>query len=110
MGYMLLAFSWWSFLLITKNRDAFHAKLELQQIGMAAEGAIRSPMDFYVSDRYQELMKAYRKQERMIMGEAFFLSLSLLIGIYIIYRGYRRVGQWFPRPSEFPLRATLIHA
>ena len=90
MGYMLLAFVWWSFLLFTKNRDAFQAKIELQQIGMAAEGVIKSPMDFYVSDRYQELMSAYRKQERMIMGETIFLSLSLLAGIYVIYRGYRR--------------------
>ncbi len=90
MGYMLLAFVWWSFLLFTKNRDAFQAKIELQQMGMAAEGVIKTPMDFYVSDRYQELMTAYRKQERMIMGETIFLSLSLLAGIYVIYRGYQR--------------------
>lgn len=90
MGYMLLAFVWWSFLLFTKNRDAFQAKMELQQMGMAAEGLIKTPMDFYVSDRYQELMTAYRKQERMIMGETIFLSISLLAGIYVIYQGYQR--------------------
>jgi signal transduction histidine kinase len=90
MGYMLLAFVWWSFLLFTKNRDAFQAKMELQQMGMAAEGVIKTPIDFYVSDRYQELMTAYRKQERMIMGETIFLSISLLAGIYVIYQGYQR--------------------
>lgn len=90
MGYMLLAFIWWSVLLFTKNRDAYMAKIQLQQIGMAAEGVIQTPMDFYASERYQTLMTNYRRQERMIMGETVFLSLSLLVGIYIIYSGYRR--------------------
>jgi signal transduction histidine kinase len=90
MGYMLLAFFWWSVLLFTKNRDAYMAKIELQQLGMAAEGVIQTPMDFYASERYQTLMANYRRQERMIMGETVFLSLSLLVGIYIIYSGYRR--------------------
>lgn len=90
LGYMLLAFIWWSVLLFTKNRDAYMAKIQLQQLGMAAEGVIQTPMDFYASERYQTLMANYRRQERMIMGETVFLSLSLLIGIYIIYSGYRR--------------------
>ncbi|WP_367388789.1 sensor histidine kinase [Lewinella sp. LCG006] len=106
MGYMLLAFVWWSFLLFTKNRDAFQAKIELQQIGMAAEGVIKSPMDFYVSERYQELVSAYRKQERMIMGETIFLSLSLLAGIYVIYRGYRREVDASRQQRNFLLSIT----
>ncbi|MGH1434920.1 MAG: sensor histidine kinase [Lewinella sp.] len=106
MGYMLLAFVWWSFLLFTKNRDAFHAKIELQQIGMAAEGVIQSPMDFYVSERYQELVTSYRKQERMIMGETIFLSLSLLAGIYVIYRGYRREVASSKQQRNFLLSIT----
>jgi len=90
MVYMLLAFIWWSVLLFTKNRDAFRAKMELQQIGLAAEGLIRSPEEFYASERYQQLRADYRRQENMILGETIFLSLSLLAGMYLIYRGYQR--------------------
>ncbi|MEZ4986562.1 MAG: histidine kinase dimerization/phospho-acceptor domain-containing protein [Saprospiraceae bacterium] len=90
LGHMLLAFFWWSVLLFTKNRDAYTAKLELQQMGMAAEGLINSPEDFYRSERYRSLMEKYKKQELMIMGETLFLSLTLLYGIYLVYAAYRR--------------------
>ncbi len=106
MGYMTLAFVWWSVLLWTKNQDAYRAKIELQQIGMAAEGVIKTPMDFYTSERYQELKKAYHRQERMILGETIFLSLSLLAGLYVIYIGYRREVKASQQQRNFLLSIT----
>ncbi|MEL6657200.1 MAG: ATP-binding protein [Bacteroidota bacterium] len=106
LGYMTLAFVWWSVLLWTKNQDAYRAKIELQQLGMAAEGAISSPMDFYTSERYQELKKAYRRQERMILGETIFLSISLLAGMYVIYLGYRREVKASRQQRNFLLSIT----
>lgn len=106
LGYMVLAFVWWSVLLFTKNRDAYLAKIELQQFGMAAEGLIKTPMDFYASERYQTLMANYRRQEWMIMGETLFLSLSLLSGIYIIYSGYRREVKASAQQRNFLLSIT----
>lgn len=106
MGYMSLAFVWWSVLLWTKNQDAYRAKIELQQIGMAAEGVIKTPMDFYASERYQELKNAYHRQERMILGETIFLSLSLLAGLYVIYLGYRREVKASQQQRNFLLSIT----
>lgn len=40
------------------------------------------------------------------MGEAFFLSLSLLVGIYIIYRGYRREVKASQQQRNFLLSIT----
>lgn len=106
MGYMTLAFVWWSVLLWTKNQDAYRAKIELQQIGMAAEGLIQTPMDFYASERYQILKQSYRRQERMILGETIFLSLSLLAGLYVIYLGYRREVRASKQQRNFLLSIT----
>ncbi|MEL7220641.1 MAG: histidine kinase dimerization/phospho-acceptor domain-containing protein, partial [Bacteroidota bacterium] len=106
MGYMLLAFVWWSVLLIAKNKDAFLAKSELLQIGLAAEGLIKSPEEYFRSDRYEILFKDYKRQENMIMGEALFLSISLLIGIYLVYRGYRREVAVSQQQSNFLLSIT----
>ena len=106
LGYMMLAFIWWSVLLWTKNQDAYLAKIELQQLGMAAEGAINSPMDFYTSERYQELKRAYRRQERMILGETIFLSISLMAGMYVIYLGYRREVKASRQQRNFLLSIT----
>lgn len=83
-----MALAWWSVLLFTKNRDAFYAKRDLMEIGMAAEGIINSHEAFLQTERYRELSRQYKRQEWMIMGEAAVFAVSLVIGIWFINRGY----------------------
>jgi two-component system phosphate regulon sensor histidine kinase PhoR len=106
LSYMLLAFVWWSVLLHTKNEDAFRAKSELQQIGMAAERLIQTPEEYYASPQYQSLQKAYHRQKYMIWGEMVVLVLSLMAGMYIIYRGYQREVEASRQQSNFLLSIT----
>jgi signal transduction histidine kinase len=106
LSYMLLAFVWWSVLLHTKNEDAFRAKSELQQIGMAAERLIQSPEEYYASPQYQSLQQAYHRQKYMIWGEMVVLVLSLMAGMYIIYRGYQREVAASRQQSNFLLSIT----
>jgi Osmosensitive K+ channel histidine kinase len=88
--FLLLAFAWWSILLYTKNKDAFEAKSNYLQIVLAAEGKIDNRAAFEKTVTFQELEEKYKRQEWMIFGEALFFILSLVIGIYIINRGYNR--------------------
>ncbi len=88
--YMLLAFIWWSVLLFHKNRDAYQAKIELQQMGMMVDGLIQNKEEFFQTNHYQELQKDYESQEVMILGEAIALSLSLIVAMLIVYRSYRK--------------------
>ena len=88
--YMLLAFIWWSVLLFHKNRDAYQAKIELQQLGMMVDGLIEDKEGFYQTEHYRVLEKNYNRQEIMILGEAIALSLSLVIAMLIVYRSYRK--------------------
>ncbi len=88
--YMLIAFAWWSVLLFTKNRDAFYAKRDLLKIGMIAEGLINSDAEFLQQNRYLELEKQYKKQEYMILSEAVVFVISLVIGVWLINRGYNK--------------------
>ncbi|RME92197.1 MAG: sensor histidine kinase [Bacteroidetes bacterium] len=106
LSYMLLAFVWWSVLLHTKNEDAFRAKSELLQIGMAAECLIDTPEEYYASPQYQALKQAYQRQKYMIWGETTVLILSLMAGIYIIYRGYQREVEASRQQSNFLLSIT----
>ncbi len=89
IAYMLVAFAWWSVLLFVKNRDAFNAKSEYLQIVMVAEGNVDTREEFYKSDIYKSLAKEYERQEWMIFGEATFFIISLILGIWLINRGYR---------------------
>lgn len=88
IAYLLMAFAWWSVLLYTKNKDAFEAKAELLRIGMVAEGLYTNESTFQQSTSYQELNQKYTRQEWMILGEASLFILSLVIGIWLMNRGF----------------------
>ena len=106
MAYMLLAFTWWALLLFTKNKDAFHAKQELAQLVMAAEGKIKSNKDFVNTAQYQELYNAYKRQEQMIFGEASVFVLTLVAGIWFIHKSYYRQVQANQQQRNFLLAIT----
>ncbi len=90
IAYMMLAFAWWSILLFVKNQDAFEAKNELLQIQMVTDRLIATQEEYYRSEAYQSLRQQYDRQEWMILGEATFFVLSLVVGIWLINRGYNR--------------------
>ncbi len=90
IAYMMMAFAWWSVLLFVKNNDAFQAKRDLLRIGMVAEGLVNNDAEFYQNPRYIELASLYRRQEWMIVGEASVFIISLVLGIWLINRGYHK--------------------
>lgn len=90
IAYMLMAFTWWSVLLFTKNRDAFEAKKELLLLGMIAEGVVHSRSEFVHTSAFIALEKSYQRQEWMILGEGAVFILSLVAGIWFINRGYQK--------------------
>lgn len=106
IAYMLFAFAWWSVLLYQKNRDAYRAKVELLAMGMAAEGKYHSDEHFRHSESYLDLTKKYQRQEWMIFGEAGVFILSLVIGIYLINRGYNKEIEIAHQRRNFLLSIT----
>ena len=88
--YMLLAFTWWSVLLYTKNEDAFAAKAEFMKLVMIAEHTIHSPEEFVETADYKSLASEYKRQEWMILGEAIVFVFSLVLAIWFINRGYNK--------------------
>ena len=104
--YMLLAFSWWTVLLHTKNRDAFLAKNELLKLSLIAKNEIKNEEDFLKNSFHIELKDAYKRQEWMILGEASVFVLSLLIGIVFINRGYHKEILAAKQSSNFLLSIT----
>jgi len=90
IAYMMLAFAWWSILLFTKNQDAFLAKRDKLRILMIAEGSVANDQQFFQSERYLVLKQQYDRQEYMILGEAVVFTISLLIGLWLINRGYKQ--------------------
>jgi len=103
---MLIAFAWWSVLLYQKNKDAYNAKVELLAMGMAAEGKYFSDDHFYHSESYLDLTQKYQRQEWMIFGEASVFIISLVIGIWLINRGYNKEIEIADQRRNFLLSIT----
>ncbi len=106
IAYMLLAFAWWSVLLFTKNRDAFAAKRELLHLVMIAREEINTDEDFFKSKPYLELEQSYKRQEWMVLGEALVFVISLVIGVWLINRGYNKQVMAAQQRRNFLLSIT----
>lgn len=106
IAYMLLAFCWWSVLLYTKNQDAFRAKANYLQVVLAAEGRIEDEQDFYNTREYRELADRYTHQKYMIFGEAAFIVISLLFGLYMVSQSLRKEMQTARQQRNFLLSIT----
>jgi len=87
---MLIAFAWWSVLLFTKNKDAFFAKADNMRLVMIAKKEIKNNVEFYQTADYLDLAAKYKRQEWMILGEAIVFVISLVIGVWLINRGYNK--------------------
>jgi signal transduction histidine kinase len=106
IGYMLLAFLWWSVLLHNKNQDAFKAKAELLRLGMAAERLYISEAHFLNSTAYQSLSQSYKRQQAMIVGETLVFAIIMIIGIILINRGYNKEVKAAKQQQNFLLSIT----
>ncbi len=104
--YMLIAFSWWTILLFIQTRDAFEAKAQLLRIGMAAEKIYDTEERFLQAPAYQTLVKKYKRQEFMIVGEAIAFICSLIFGIWMINRGYKQQVEAAQQSRNFLLSVT----
>lgn len=76
--YILLAFSWWSILLYQKNRDLFQREKELQ---VMIHGEAHTQV-------LAEIEARHRRQNRMIVGESVFILASVMVGIWLMTRGF----------------------
>lgn len=103
IAYILVAFTWWTYLLFIKNHDAFKAKRDNMDIVMFIEKKITNKEEFYATPEYIELKEKYNRQEWMIMGEAIFFALSIAIGIWLIFRAYNNVIETTRQSRNFLL-------
>ncbi|MEM0994990.1 MAG: HAMP domain-containing sensor histidine kinase [Bacteroidota bacterium] len=109
IAYMLLAFAWWSILLFTKNKDAFQAKRELMDLRIASEIQFNGPntaLYQLLIEEERELESKYQVQEWMILGEALVFIVILIVGIYLIDRGYRKEVESARQRRNFLLSIT----
>jgi len=103
IAYILAAAGWWSYLLFLKNQDAFKSKRDFMELVMFVEKKIQNKEELYGTPEYIELKDRYDSQELMILLESIFFVLSIVIGIWLINRGYNRVIETARQSRNFLL-------
>jgi len=106
IGYMLIAFGWWSILLLRKNGEAHDARVELFALQMAVQREIDKPADFRATEVYYDLAESFRRQQNMIIGESVLLVLSLAGGLFLLFRSLRKEISAAEQQRNFLLSIT----
>lgn len=86
--YILMAFAWWSMLLLKKNADAKQAHIELLRYELAEKGMYIDDIQFKLTPQYAELEDRYGRQKTMVWGEGGVLFVGLLIVVWLINRSF----------------------
>ena len=84
---MLLALSWWAYLLFKKNSELTTEKLKILQV----ESNIvfrTNAYDIASLDQYNTIMSKHKRQQLMIIGEGIVFGLTMILGMLIINRAH----------------------
>jgi len=73
---------------------------------MAADKQVANKQEFYQTEPYLELTQKYKRQEWMILSEAAVFVISLVIGVWLINRGYNREVMAAQQRRNFLLSIT----
>lgn len=86
--YILLAFGWWSLLLLKKNEDAKQAHTKLAQLELLQKSMPLDEAQFKQTPQYFEIERTYGRQKTMVFGEGGVLFIGLLLGVWLINRSF----------------------
>ncbi len=85
---------WWSVLLHKKNTEVYQYQKEL----ISLQGESKTDL--------ARLENRYRRQNTMILGESMVFGLMLIIGIFFIYRAYKKGMETNQQQNNFLLSIT----
>lgn len=90
IGYMLLAFGWWSYHLWSQNDRLFDAEKRAIEARFSRSGQGVNLTQLYETAEYKKAEKAWHKSRRMILSEGLFISGCLIFGLWIVHRSANR--------------------
>jgi len=101
---MLLAFGWWSVLLLRKNEEAHLAKVSEMEIRLAVSTGRKS--NFRATEAYADLNDNFQRQQNMIIGESVLLVLSIGGGLFLLFKSLRKEISAAEQQRNFLLSIT----
>ncbi|MGH1337415.1 MAG: sensor histidine kinase [Aureispira sp.] len=103
--YVLVAGSWWAYLLCIKNEDAMRAKQEVLWLHMQQDG-VSDRQVYLESAEYTKLVEHYGRQRWMIFGESAVLLALIVMGIWKIAKSRQKELALAEQQRNFLLSIT----
>jgi signal transduction histidine kinase len=103
--YVMVAGSWWSYLLYVKNSDALTAKKEVLWLQMKEQG-LTDRQVYLESAEYTHLAEQYERQKWMIFGESSVLLILIVLGIWRIAKSRQKELALAEQQRNFLLSIT----
>ena len=92
MCYLIAAFAWWAILLYKKNEETHQLRSEL--------------VTYDSSLNADEVLADYNKQRQMIISEGLVFGISILLGLFLIFRAFKKELSFNGRMNDFLLSVT----
>ncbi len=106
IGYMVLAFGWWSYHLWSQNDRLFDAEKRAIEAGFSRPNKGVNLTQLYETAEYKKAEKTWRKSRRMIVWEGLFFTACLVFGLWIIHRSTNREVSLARQRRNFLLSIT----
>ncbi|CAA6825144.1 MAG: Histidine kinase [uncultured Aureispira sp.] len=105
ISYVVVAGSWWSYLLYIKNSDALTAKKEVLWLQMKEQG-LTDRQIYLESAEYTYLAEQYERQKWMIFSESSVLLIFIVLGIWRIAKSRQKELALAEQQRNFLLSIT----
>lgn len=106
LAYFILAFAWWTFLLRDKNQQVYDAKVDSLTTRLALSQELEYSGALENHPDYLKLKSSYHRENRMILGEAVMIALSIILLLYLALRSFRGQIQAAVQQRNFLLSIT----
>lgn len=105
--YVFTSFIWWSFLLLSKNADAFTDQAMLEKIRYDYSNNLpATSRDYYSTEHYQNIKSRFQRQKLMIIGEGLVFLVLLSAGSIKLWQTFRKEIFLAQQQSNFLLSIT----
>lgn len=90
IGYMLLAFGWWSYHLWCQNNRLLEAKQEALELKFSRQNSGFNVTKLADTVEYKTIIRKWESERRMVVLEGLFFTICLIIGMWLINRSSHR--------------------
>lgn len=105
--YIFASFLWWSYLLLKKNSDSFHERVQLEKIRHDhLHGLDETSQDYYQTQGFHAIKKRYERQKLMIASEGLVFLFLLAAGSFRLWQTFRKEINLARQQNNFLLSIT----